>query len=67
MTQTQLAEKAALGLSTVVDFEKERRHVSEEAVKRIRVALEESGIEFVFENGEKVGLLVRKLLPRRRK
>jgi DNA-binding LacI/PurR family transcriptional regulator len=44
MTQSQLAERAALGLSTVVDFEKERRQVSEEAVKRIRDALEEAGI-----------------------
>jgi transcriptional regulator with XRE-family HTH domain len=66
MTQSQLAERAALGLSTVVDFEKERRHVSEEAVKRIRDALEEAGIEFLSD-GEKVGLLVRRPRPRTRK
>ena len=67
MTQSQLAERAALGLSTVVDFEKERRQVSEEAVKIIRDALEEAGIEFISENGEKVGLLARRPRPRRRK
>jgi hypothetical protein len=33
ITQAQLARAAKLGLSTVVDFEKERRLVSEEAVR----------------------------------
>jgi DNA-binding LacI/PurR family transcriptional regulator len=66
MTQSQLAERAALGLSTVVDFEKERRQVSEESVKRIRDALEEAGIEFISQNGEKVGLLAGRPRPRRK-
>ena len=59
ITQSQLAHAAALGLSTVVDFEKERRQVSEEAVKAIRTAFERAGIEFIDENGR--GLRLRKL------
>jgi hypothetical protein len=45
-----------LGLSTVVDFEKGRRQVSSEAVKAMRAALEEAGIEFIDENGGGEGL-----------
>jgi transcriptional regulator with XRE-family HTH domain len=56
MTQSQLAEKAKLGLSTVVDFEKGRRQVSEEAIGTIRLALEDSGIKFLSENGGGEGL-----------
>ena len=40
-TQPRLAEAAGLGLSTVVDFEKERRAVSPEAVNRLAAALHE--------------------------
>jgi transcriptional regulator with XRE-family HTH domain len=63
ITQSQLARAAKLGLSTVVDFEKERRLVSEEAVKAIETALQRAGIEFMDENGE--GLLLRKRQKRR--
>jgi DNA-binding XRE family transcriptional regulator len=65
LTQSQLAHAADLGLSTVVDFEKERRQVSEEAVKAIRIALEQSGIEFIDENGGR-GLRLRKTGRRHR-
>jgi transcriptional regulator with XRE-family HTH domain len=51
MTQGQLANAAGLGLSTVVDFEKGRRQVSDETVEAIRKALERAGVEFVHENG----------------
>jgi transcriptional regulator with XRE-family HTH domain len=64
ITQSQLAGAADLGLSTVVDFEKERRQVSEEAVKAIRTTLERAGIEFIDENGGG-GLRLRK--PGKRK
>jgi DNA-binding XRE family transcriptional regulator len=60
MTQTELAEAASLGLSTVVDFEKERRDVSQAAVGKMRRALEMAGIEFLSENGGGEGLRVRK-------
>jgi DNA-binding transcriptional regulator YiaG len=60
ITQSQLARAAKLGLSTVVDFEKERRLVSEEAVKAIQTALQRAGIEFMDEDGVGEGLLLRK-------
>lgn len=60
ITQSQLAHAADLGLSTVVDFEKERRQVSLGAVEAIRAALERAGIEFIDENGGGEGLRLRK-------
>jgi transcriptional regulator with XRE-family HTH domain len=60
ITQSQLARAADLGLSTVVDFEKERRLVSLGAVEAIRAALERAGIEFIDENGGGEGLRLRK-------
>lgn len=56
MTQTELAEAAGFGLSTIVDFEKERRIVSTIARDRMREALENSGIEFIDENGGGAGV-----------
>src|SRR6516165_3223931 len=46
MTQSELAAAAGLGLSTVVDFEKERREVSNDAVEAMQDALELAGIAF---------------------
>jgi transcriptional regulator with XRE-family HTH domain len=60
ITQSQLARAAKLGLSTVVDFEKERRVVSEEAVKAIQTALQRAGIEFMDGNEAKEGVLLRR-------
>jgi DNA-binding XRE family transcriptional regulator len=60
ITQTQLARAAKLGLSTVVDFEKERRLVSNEAVNAICSALQRAGIEFTDGNGAGEGVLLRK-------
>ena len=55
MTQSELARLAGLGLSTVVDFEKNRRLVSKDAVEAVRRAFEELGIEFLRDlNGEGV-------------
>jgi transcriptional regulator with XRE-family HTH domain len=64
ITQSQLAHAAKLGLSTVVDFEKERRLVSDEAVTAIQTALNRAGIEFTVGNGNGEGVHFRK--PRRR-
>lgn len=52
-TQPRLAEAAGVGLSTVVDFEKERRAVSAEAVGKLAAALQGAGVEFT--NGGKPG------------
>jgi len=60
MTQPQLAEAAGLGLSTIVDFERERRRISEEALNTIRSALERAGVEFIDENGGGPGVRLRK-------
>jgi transcriptional regulator with XRE-family HTH domain len=60
MTQTELAQLAELGLSTVVDFERKRRQVSPEAIEAIRDALKRAGIEFVDENGGGPGVRLRK-------
>ena len=56
--QAALASKASLGLSTVVDFERERRAVSVKAKDAIRAALEAAGVEFT--NGEEPGVKLRK-------
>ena len=60
MNQPQLAEASGLGLSTVVDFERERRQVAAPTVELIRRALEDAGIEFIAENGGGAGVRMRK-------
>src|SRR5262249_39368736 len=60
MTQPQLAHKAGLGLSTVVDFERSRRVVSKAAIEKIHHALKVAGIEFIPENGGGPGVRLRK-------
>ena len=46
-TQPILAKAAGLGLSTVVDFERQRRRVSDDAIAAMRHALEAAGVEFI--------------------
>jgi DNA-binding transcriptional regulator YiaG len=65
LTQPRLANAAQVGLSTVVDFERERRSVSEESVVKMQRALETAGIEFIDENGGGPGVRLRK--PTRQK
>ncbi|CAN2533046.1 hypothetical+protein [Methylocapsa aurea] len=60
LTQPQLAGLSGLGLSTVYDFEKGRRVVSDDALAAIRAALEAAGVIFVDENGEGPGVRLRK-------
>lgn len=60
LTQPQLAAAAGLGLSTVVDFERDRRAVSGEAVGAMRSALEQAGVTFVDQNGGGPGVRLRK-------
>jgi transcriptional regulator with XRE-family HTH domain len=67
ITQTQLANAAKLGLSTVVDFEKERRRVSPDSLDAIKATLEANGISFLDENGGGVGVRFRKLTHARLK
>lgn len=60
MTQPELAEAAGFGLSTIVDFEKERRIVSLTAQARMREALEAAGVVFLPENGNGPGVALRR-------
>ena len=60
LTQTELASAASLGLSTVVDFERERRQVSSDAIRAMRKALENAGVEFIDQNGGGPGVRLRK-------
>ncbi|GAA6194976.1 helix-turn-helix domain-containing protein [Pseudophaeobacter arcticus] len=60
MTQPALAKMAGCSLSTVVDFEKERRVVSSNAQLAMMEALERSGVKFVPENGAGVGVRFKK-------
>jgi hypothetical protein len=60
MTQPELAKTSGLGLSTIVDFEKQRRPVSDQAINAMREALERSGIEFIDENGGGPGVRLRR-------
>ncbi|MER9900094.1 transcriptional regulator [Mesorhizobium sp. M0130] len=54
-TQPRLADAAKLGLSTVVDFEKQRRRtISGDAKTAIRTALEAAGVEFINGTGLKL-------------
>ncbi|WP_341872280.1 XRE family transcriptional regulator [Devosia riboflavina] len=52
--QPELANAAGLGLSTIVDFEKERRTVSADAIAAIFAALEAAGVQFL-EPGDTAG------------
>ena len=60
LTQTQLALAAGVGLSTVVDFEKNRRQLSIGAIESIFQALTRAGVEFIQENGGGPGVRLRK-------
>lgn len=61
LTQPKLADAAGLGLSTVVDFERQRRSVSDDAIQSMRKALEAAGVIFIDENGEGPGVRLRKM------
>jgi transcriptional regulator with XRE-family HTH domain len=60
ITQAELADAANLGLSTVVDFERQRRRVSRGAVAAIGHALGRAGVEFIDENGGGQGVRLRR-------
>ena len=49
-----------MGLSTIVDYERQRRTVSREAVEKMQNALEQAGVEFIDENGGGAGVRLRK-------
>lgn len=58
-TQPKLADEAGFGLSTIVDYEKERRSVSSATQAQIRNALESAGVQFIQPNGGGPGVRMR--------
>ncbi|WP_386682989.1 transcriptional regulator [Loktanella sp. R86503] len=60
LSQTALAESSSLGLSTVVDFERERRVVSDQAIAAMKAALEAAGVVFLPANGNGPGVALQK-------
>jgi transcriptional regulator with XRE-family HTH domain len=60
ITQPGLAERAGLGLSTIVDFERSRRAVPSETAQVVQRTLEKLGVEFIDENGGGPGVRLRK-------
>jgi transcriptional regulator with XRE-family HTH domain len=59
-SQSELASRANLGLSTIRDFEKGRRIPTINNLAAIRRALESAGIVFIPQNGEGPGVRLRK-------
>lgn len=59
MTQPDLATRAGLGLSTVVDFERSRRAVSQAAQDDMRCALEGAGVVFIDADAQGPGVRLR--------
>ena len=55
-SQTQLAEAASTGVSTVKDFEGGRRKPIASTLGAMRAALERAGIAFVGGDGEAFGI-----------
>lgn len=56
-TQADLAQAAMLGLSTVKNFESDRRETTAANLNAIRRALEEAGIEF-YHDGKRAGVSI---------
>ena len=55
-SQTQLAEAASTGVSTVKDFEGGRRKPIASTLGAMRAALERAGISFVGDDGAALGI-----------
>ena len=55
-----LAEKANVGLRTLVDFERGARSPHANTLASLRAALEAAGVIFIDENGEGPGVRLRK-------
>jgi transcriptional regulator with XRE-family HTH domain len=46
-TQSQLAKESGVALSTVADFEGDKRHPREDNLSAMRRSLEKAGVEFI--------------------
>lgn len=52
----ELARSSKVGVQTIIDFESRFRAPGEDIKRRIREALEESGVVFIAENGGGAGV-----------
>jgi transcriptional regulator with XRE-family HTH domain len=56
ISRKNLAARAEVGERTLVDFERGARAAQKSTLAAIRRALEDVGVEFIFENGGSVGV-----------
>jgi len=56
MEQGDLASRAGIARSTVIDFEKGSRSPRQGSIGAMRAALEAAGVEFIPENGGGAGV-----------
>jgi ribosome-binding protein aMBF1 (putative translation factor) len=61
-SQPKLAEASGFSISTIVDFERQRRAVSESAVEAMAQALEAAGVEFIRPGAKGPGVRLRQAL-----
>ncbi len=59
-SQTDLAEKAGVSLSTVRDFETGKRTPIANNISAMQKAMEGAGVQFISENGGGAGVRLRK-------
>ena len=64
-SQAELADKAAVGIVTVRQFEAGAHAPRRATVDVIRRAFESAGVEFIDQNGGGPGLRLKKRLPRK--
>jgi transcriptional regulator with XRE-family HTH domain len=63
-SQTDLAEKAGVSLSTVRDFETGKRTPIANNISAMQKAMEGAGVQFISENGGGAGVrLLRRMAP----
>jgi transcriptional regulator with XRE-family HTH domain len=58
-TQQRLAKSAGVGLSSLQDFEGERRATTAVVIGTLERALQKAGVEFIAENGGGPGVRLR--------
>ncbi|MDO5370571.1 helix-turn-helix transcriptional regulator [Paracoccus sp. (in: a-proteobacteria)] len=63
LEQGDVAERAGIARATLIDFEKDQRTPRAATIAAIQTALEDAGVEFIADEGEGVGVRLRKEYP----